>query len=969
MSSSSSLPSSVTQKKSLKDVFTSIREVIVAQQNDAARHEPTSTEFFAVLITILSTNVETNHLIQLLTLLDGVIPASAVVVVKEQFKVISNTLLKIVKLASTSLNNDDDNNKEINMIIRLSLVALGTLLSKQELGDGFWGSLPALQALNSLLAYVDDELNNRTRKDVVDKLVALLILHSKNSSNSNNKFFRNYISDFCIGVINSCSRSSYKRTLYIIMFLEAALPLLSPAKQLMIIGKTLALQICNQPILNAAIFRMLDSYYQSPRYTLGPEQTISSIKVLLDNNPLTKTKDMEATAFFCTTVASALSNSNRRSNTLTVGILQSCLDALLDCLDCEFMQIHVAISTAIRRILVEFVDLEMITDSVNAVTNKDIKLTSKARCFNMIVSKVNSVILNIRYKSSWEYTLNTLHTLFDIVKNDNAVTLLKSVIATVVNLYENTIAINIGSEASNDNNKESNLNNALYSLFNGLLGHILKSIGTKNFLSLTPLILPTSANYIGVDSQRDWVLTLLHNSLKVMPGRVNDFIDLILGNAKRANDVIQFNTATKDASNTSAHGILLKKSQIKALKARVVQLWALLPDFCDSKYGIADLTTSLPRVSKVLEMTLKDTDKYSDLRPYIVSSLTLIARNVRDKFPNIDVNSAATNLPKEVGLLKEQSQVFLPVLLNYIDNEIVDISDSGFQGVISCISTWASISNNNLIIAIAKRLLQLLITNTISSNDDMAIDNNNDNSENVKISGYITVLQAIIPYLPENMLFIILKTIKPLLEVEVSLSLQKRSYAILESLLKNHFNIIYSTFESESSQLLVKHDNALLTIVSHNITNCHISARNMRLRCLLTLLQLLIENNNDVANIHIIYRKIFNDILMCLKDSNKKTRDNSNLILKIFINYINFNEFVTTIYGIITTVVNAKANTSKAANSLKSSALIAVCMLLYDKRENRNITNTIINAIFPLIHQMLLLENRSVFVSKHLISI
>jgi hypothetical protein len=46
-----------------------------------------------------------------------------------------------------------------------------------------------------------------------------------------------------------------------------------------------------------------------------------------------------------------------------------------------------------------------------------------------------------------------------------------------------------------------------------------------------------------------------------------------------------------------------------------------------------------------------------------------------------------------------------------------------------------------------------------------------------------------------------------------------------------------------------------------------------------------------------------------------------------------------------------------------------VCMLLYDKRENRNITNTIINAIFPLIHQMLLLENRSVFVSKHLISI
>jgi hypothetical protein len=84
-------------KRGLHDVVVALSEVIISQQEDGMQHDPTPTEFFAILLATISSNVETDHLVELLIILDAVIPQSSIMVVKSQFKLLFSSLVKIAK--------------------------------------------------------------------------------------------------------------------------------------------------------------------------------------------------------------------------------------------------------------------------------------------------------------------------------------------------------------------------------------------------------------------------------------------------------------------------------------------------------------------------------------------------------------------------------------------------------------------------------------------------------------------------------------------------------------------------------------------------------------------------------------------------------------------------------------------------------------------------------------------------------
>ena len=55
------------------------------------------------------------------------------------------------------------------------------------------------------------------------------------------------------------------------------------------------------------------------------------------------------------------------------------------------------------------------------------------------------------------------------------------------------------------------------------------------------------------------------------------------------------------------------------------------------------------------------------------------------------------------------------------------------------------------------------------------------------------MVQAIIPHMSETMVSLLYRTVRPLLSVNESVSLQKRAYNVLDSLLKHHGNILTAT--------------------------------------------------------------------------------------------------------------------------------------------------------------------------------
>ena len=66
-------------------------------------------------------------------------------------------------------------------------------------------------------------------------------------------------------------------------------------------------------------------------------------------------------------------------------------------------------------------------------------------------------------------------------------------------------------------------------------------------------------------------------------------------------------------------------------------------------------------------------------------------------------------------------------------------------------------------------------------------------SDSDAASVWMAVVQAIIPHMSETMVSLLYRTVRPLLSVNESVSLQKRAYNVLDSLLKHHGNILTAT--------------------------------------------------------------------------------------------------------------------------------------------------------------------------------
>jgi hypothetical protein len=109
------------------------------------------------------------------------------------------------------------------------------------------------------------------------KLVQLMHVHQSAGCKS----VRSYFGEFCLEIMKGCTRSEYKRSLLVIFSLESALSAMPGTVIAKICSQSLQLQACGQPLLTAAVYRMLDSLFQSQSKSLSATTAVISFDISL----------------------------------------------------------------------------------------------------------------------------------------------------------------------------------------------------------------------------------------------------------------------------------------------------------------------------------------------------------------------------------------------------------------------------------------------------------------------------------------------------------------------------------------------------------------------------------------------------------------------------------------------------------------------------------------------------------------
>ena len=638
----------------LNEVVSALKDVIKSQQIEGKEHEPTSTEYFAIILSSISSGKHDDSLGYLLHILAAVIPASSKMIVRSQFKQLASCLMKIAKA------NAEDTN-----LLHSCLETLGSAMRAQETSDGFWGAVHALQSINAFLACIDDS-RFKIRKVCNDQLILLLNCHKR----AGGRAVRAYVGDFCLGVLRSCSRSEYKRSLFIILFLESATVFFPETMICSTCEIALRLQACEQPVLTAAVCRMIDALYQNSSLSLSGDKCHDSLQILLDMKPATA--DMEANTYFCTALASGLAYLHKTDSNLSNSLLPTAILSLVAGCETEFTQIHCAVGSALKRLITGCLQGMSVSGSSGGTLIK-------------VVQAVET-LLQLKYQHSWLYVMDAIRSLFDRFKSDEAKTVLHNLISKLADLYQaicnSALQVDAGVEVA----------------LGDTLGSALRSCGFTNFLTIVPLRDAMSPLYVGIDVSREWILKILHSNLKMMRCRLADFGSTVLPIASACSQAV-----------LHPQRFALSESTVRDVRNRMLQLWSLFPEFISA--GPSDVTESFPKLVKILEAAMKD-ENYPELLPHIVVGLTHLAKGARDRcYPDFTPSALTSGRDTpELATLRNYAHVFVPAVLTYLEGS--SVGDNRFQTGVQFIAAWAGASPPALLVAVSKKLLQLLLTST-----------------------------------------------------------------------------------------------------------------------------------------------------------------------------------------------------------------------------------------------------------------
>jgi len=387
-----------------------------------------------------------------------------------------------------------------------------------------------------------------------------------------------------------------------------------------------------------------------------------------------------------------------------------------------------------------------------------------------------------------------------------------------------------------------------------------------------------SGGAIGIPERREWILHLLRTALKLYPFTCDEFAREILGRASSWEEALG-----------GRLGARMSPQDRSTSKRNVTQMWSLFPDFCS--HAPLDLASHFDTLAPQIMLTMRDTSGQAEVVPYVVTGVTNLANAVKEDAPE-----------QAASVLGPSCTVFLPTLLSIIESQKTS-QDGLVQSCVSAIGAWAGLAPQTLITSVGRKLFKVVLSSTATHEATTAGDD-------AAVSTWMNVIMAILPYLEEAMVLLLYKTLKPILTVSQSTVMQKRGYIILDALLNSYTSVV----------LQVDDLGAIVRMVADSLYSCHVSSRHTRLRCINTLLKCV-----AVADVESTVKLVFGEVLICLKDGNKKCRDAAADAMRDMIERCD-SPFLLTLVC---------AGLAAETSVVRSAALMALSLLLVTRRNDQ----------------------------------
>ncbi|KAL3791491.1 hypothetical protein HJC23_011522 [Cyclotella cryptica] len=398
-----------------------------------------------------------------------------------------------------------------------------------------------------------------------------------------------------------------------------------------------------------------------------------------------------------------------------------------------------------------------------------------------------------------------------------------------------------------------------------------------------------------------------------------------------------------DAASADGHRTTAEAS---IQKSRVIDLWALFPSFC--LYPV-DMKENFAALAKTVVKALGDHTRYPKLISIICGGLKSLTIGIIER----SLSKQSPIAAQDYDVLSSSSTKILPSLFKLVENLIQSPTSSTsaedametddaqsskekqasnlqnmqfVESVTDAIGYLAQVCPREFLHNLFKKVVQRLL----GASTEVAESINGKEEINLRMCSLLGLAQALVASgsLDEASLSLLFRAIRPLVRTDVHDSrVQKRAYKVLSEICERHTDFVTSSERLDE----------LIDLMVESIVTAQVSARHMRLKCMTSIVSGFASSNQ--AHMAVI-PKIMGEVLLCLKDSNAKTREAA---YKLLLAMSKARNDITDFFKIILAALGAQTS------HMRSAAVLALSRLTFEFARDDEIVRTLLPSLMETI--------------------
>lgn len=630
-----------------------------------------------------------------------------------------------------------------------------------------------------------------------------------------------------------------QEVLYVLDALKECLPLMSVKYLTSILKYFKTLLELQQPLVTRRITDSLYLLLLVPALDVSPEallDLLSSMALSVSTNETSA----DAMTFAARLLDVGMAKVYSLNRQLCVIKLPVVFNALKDILASEHEEAIHAAMNALKNLINVCIDESLIKQGVEQIMMNS--HSDGRRSAPTIIEKLCATVeslLDYHYAAVWDMAFQVVSTMFDKLGGSSSY-LLRGILSSLADMQKLP-------------EKDFPFGKQLHEC----LGSALGALGPETFLGLLPLNLEAD----DLSEANVWLFPILKHY--TVGAHLSFFTDSILGIMRQLNQKSQ---------KLELQGRVVSSRNANAF---VYALWSLFPSFCNYPLDTAESFKDLERV------LCSALNEEPDTRGVICSGLQiLIEQNqkiLEGKSEMLDTEGVARQravahyttqvAADNMRVLKSSARELLTILSRVLLQSEKD--DGG--SLQSTISELASISERDVVSRFFKSTMQKLLKVTQEagkpqSSNSMQIDyTSNGSSPSLLRARLFDLAVSLLPGLDDKERELLFVAVKPALQ-DVEGLIQKRAYKVLSVILKNCDGFLSAKLEE------------LLVLMIEVLPSCHFSAKRHRLDCLYFLIAHVAKDDSEQRR-HEIISSFLTEIILALKEANKKTRNRAYDIL------------------------------------------------------------------------------------------